>query len=71
VAMPSCVFTIGYVARMLGESEDVIEDIVMSCMGPAEGTLSIYDGTPDHSVTAFTDRGIENLRELLADRKNW
>lgn len=71
MAAPSYVFTIRHVAELLGQDEDVIEDIVLTSMGPEEGALSIIDGNPDIAVTAFTEDGIENLRQLLADRHNW
>ena len=59
------VFTIGYVARMLGEDENRISEIAMD-MDPEDGCLAVVD-INDESTVAFTTRGIENLKELLDD----
>ena len=37
-------------------------------MEPEDGRLWIY-GTGDQQTVAFTDRGLEYLRELIADHK--
>jgi hypothetical protein len=65
VAASRYVFTIGYVARMLGEDEKRISEIAMD-MEPEDGCLAVMD-INDESTVAFTARGIENLRELLDD----
>ncbi len=72
MGLPSHYYTIHYVAKLLGEDEDVIEEIVTNNMGPSEGTISIVDDD-DHacSITAFSPDGIDNLKELLTDRVNW
>ena len=59
------VFTIGYVARMLGEDEKRISEIAME-MEPEDGCLAVVD-INDESTVALTARGIENLQELLDD----
>jgi hypothetical protein len=59
------VFTIGYVARMIGEDETRISEIAMD-MEPEDGCLAIVD-VNDESTVVFTTRGIENFRELLDD----
>jgi hypothetical protein len=85
MAAPSYVFTIpssGYsngfaagtlaslarVAKLLGEPEELLQDIAMD-MEPEDGCLSVL-GLGDVSTVAFTSQGVENLKELLADRKN-
>ncbi len=68
MAAPSYVFTIARVARMLGEDEALLEDIA-SDMDPEDGCLSIMDLDDEVSTTAFTPVGVENLKELLVDRK--
>jgi hypothetical protein len=85
MAAPSYVFTIpssGYsngfaagtlaslarVAKLLGEPEELLQDIAMD-MEPEDGCLSVL-GLGDVSTVAFTPQGVENLKELLADRKN-
>lgn len=67
VAAPSYVFTIGRVAKMLGEDENTIYEIAMD-MEPEDGCLTVLD-IDDVSTIAFTDRGVENLKELLDDLK--
>ena len=67
MAAPSYVFTIGRVARMLGENKDRLFDIAMD-MEPEDGCLTVLD-IDDASTIAFTERGVENLKELLDDLK--
>jgi hypothetical protein len=67
MAAPSYVFTITRVATMLGEDEELLQDIAMD-MEPEDGCLSVLD-IDDVSTVAFTPQGIENLKELLADLK--
>jgi hypothetical protein len=38
-------------------------------MEPEDGCLSVL-GVADVSTVAFTSQGVENLKELLADRRN-
>jgi hypothetical protein len=38
-------------------------------MEPEDGCLSVL-GLGDVSTVAFTPQGVENLKELLADRRN-
>jgi hypothetical protein len=63
MAAISHVFTLARVAQMLGEDEDWLNDISIE-MEPEDGIISVYglgeDGTP-----AFTDFGIENLRQII------
>jgi hypothetical protein len=58
-------FTIGYVARMLGQDENRIAEIAMD-MEPEDGCHAVVD-INDESTVVFTTRGIENLKELLDD----
>lgn len=59
------VYTINYLAEMLGENEDWLSDIAID-MDPEDGCLWVY-GVGEDGVTAFTDFGIENLKQLVAD----
>ncbi|WP_428492523.1 hypothetical protein [Rhodopila sp.] len=68
MAAPSYVSTIARVAKLLGEPEELLQDIAMD-MEPEDGCLSVL-GLGDVSTVAFTPQGVENLKELLADRKN-
>ena len=65
MAAPGYVFTICRVAAMLDEDEETLEEIAEE-MEPEDGRLRVLDLDDDISITAFTDRGIENLKELLA-----
>jgi hypothetical protein len=66
VAAPSSVSTIGRVAKMLGEDEDLLHDIAMDMdMEPEDGCLTVWD-IDDVSTVAFTAQGLQNLKELLA-----
>jgi hypothetical protein len=67
MAAPSSVSTIGRVAKMLGEDEDLLRDIAIH-MEPEDGVLTVWD-IDEMSTVAFTAEGIENLKELLADLK--
>lgn len=67
MAAPSYVSTIARVAKMLGEDEELLHDIAMD-MEPEDGRLTVWD-IDDVSATAFTEFGIENLKELLLDLK--
>jgi hypothetical protein len=63
MAAISHVFTIARVAEMLGEDEDWLREISGE-MGPEDGILIVY-GVGDDHAPAFTDFGLENLRELI------
>ena len=58
------VFTIARVAAMLGENEDWLWDVANE-MDQEDGLIWVY-GPGDDGVMAFTDFGIETLRELIA-----
>jgi hypothetical protein len=70
-AIPGCltmaaithVFTIARVADMLGEDEDWLSNISIA-MEPEDGIISVY-GRGDDYTCAFTDFGIDNLRQLV------
>jgi hypothetical protein len=49
------VFTIGYVAEMLGEDEEWLHELYTS---------------KDDFITAFTDEGIECLKQIIADLRS-
>lgn len=38
------------------------------CWDPEDGCLWVYD-TNDREMLAFTERGVESLKELIADQK--
>ena len=57
------VFTLARVAAMLGEDEDRLHEIAID-MDPDDGLIHVYS-LDDDALVAFTDAGIENLRDLL------
>jgi hypothetical protein len=63
----SAVFTISHVARLLGEDEDWLHDLSIS-MFPEDGCLHVY-GVGEDGVTAFTEYGIECLKQIVADQR--
>ena len=67
LAAIAAVFTIGYVANMLGEDEDWLHELSID-MFPEDGRLRVY-GVGEYGVTAFTEDGIENLRQIILDQR--
>jgi hypothetical protein len=70
MAAPSVAFTISRAAEILGEDEELLWEMVTD-MGPEHGRMWIYDTSDQHTV-AFTEDGMEYLREMLPEYKqNW
>ena len=67
MAAISQVFTITYVAELLGEDGEWLHDLSID-MFPEDGCLHVYSGKDD-AVTAFTEHGIENLKRIIADMR--
>jgi hypothetical protein len=67
VAAISAVFTIGYVASMLGEDEDWLFELAIDLF-PEDGCLHVYGHGAD-AVIAFTRDGIECLKQIIADKR--
>jgi hypothetical protein len=65
VAAIASVFSIGYVANLLGESEDWLFELSID-MSPDDGCLWVY-GVGDDGLVAFTQFGIECLQQIIAD----
>jgi hypothetical protein len=63
----SHVFTLGHVAEMLGEDEEWLFEVAEE-MDTEDGQLWIV-GVGEDGVMAFTDDGIENLKNLIAIHK--
>jgi hypothetical protein len=66
IAAIAHVFTISYVANLLGEDEDWLFEL--SDMFPEDGCLWVY-GVGEDGVPAFTKDGIENLRRIVAEQR--
>jgi len=74
MSAPSHVYTISCVAKMLNEPEEWLEELANMNLEPEDGCLGVIDDLdvpPGEviSITAFTDAGIEALKELVADAK--
>jgi hypothetical protein len=67
MAAISAVFTIGHVANLLGEDEDWLFDLSTDIF-PEDGCLWVY-GVGEDGVPAFTQDGIDNLRQIIADQR--
>ena len=61
------VFTLGHVAKMLGEDEDWLHDLSID-MFLEDGRLWVY-GVGEDGVPAFTEYGIECLRQIIANQR--
>ena len=55
--------TLARVAEMLNEDVDFLHEIVID-MEPEDGVIAVH-GCGDDYTPAFTDNGIENLKELI------
>lgn len=67
MAAISTVFTISYVAKILDEDEDWLFELSID-MEPEDGSLWVY-GVGEDGVPAFTQDGIDNLRQIIADKR--
>jgi hypothetical protein len=67
MAAISTVFTISYVANLLDEDEDWLFELSID-MEPEDGSLWVY-GVGEDGVPAFTQDGIDNLRQIIADKR--
>jgi hypothetical protein len=68
----STLYTLKYVADMLGEDEDFLHECSIE-MFSEDGRLSAYDTFPaseltDH-IVLFTEDGIENLKYIIEARR--
>ena len=54
----SHVFTISRVAEMLGEDEDLLQEISIE-IDPEDGRLTVL-GPSEEAITAFTHYGVDN-----------
>jgi hypothetical protein len=67
LAAISAVFTVSHVANLLGENEDWLQELSIDIF-PEDGRLYVY-GLGDDGVTAFTQDGIEGLRQIIEDER--
>jgi hypothetical protein len=57
------VYTISLVSQIIGEDEEWLEELSIF-MEPEDGRLYV-SGMHDETITAFTNFGIENLRDII------
>jgi len=67
MAAISAVFAISHVAKLLGEEENWLHELSIG-MFPEDGCLHVY-GVGQDGVTAFTEYGIECLKQIVADER--
>ncbi len=65
------IYAIGYVAEMIGENLELLEQIATNSDNIDYGEMIDVATGPDMGVTAFTGRGIESLQEFIADVRTW
>ena len=59
------VCTLDYVAKLLGEDHELLEAVVYNDDNLSYGSIiSVYTG-PDETITALTDDGIDELKDML------
>ncbi len=67
LAAIAAVFTIGHVAKMLGEDEEWLWQLSID-MDPDDGCLWVY-GVDEDGVAAFTQFGIKVLQQIISDQR--
>lgn len=67
----SSLCAINYVAEMIGENIELIEVVSTNLDNIDHDEMATVWTGPDDGITAFTDRGIESLKEFLADVRSW
>ncbi|MER9869634.1 hypothetical protein NKJ35_21060 [Mesorhizobium sp. M0136] len=60
------VYTVDRVARDLGVSEALIQDLTLG-LEPEDGVIWVYGANDDDGILAFTDEGIEEVKLLLEE----
>ena len=66
---PITVYTVAFVAKLLDEDEEMLEAIVYNDDNLSYGAIiSVHTGA-DEGITALTDDGIGELRDMLADAR--
>ena len=69
MAVVTHICTIGYVAKMLGEDVELLEAIISNDDNLTYGNIvSVYAGA-DETVTALTDDGIAELKDMIRDAR--
>ena len=61
--------SIDRVAELIGENVELLEEISIT-LDDADGMITIWTDN-DESITAFSDSGIDVLKELIANIRTW
>ncbi len=70
MARDTIFYGLAQVATMIGENVELIEVAIGSDTIDYGEMIHVVDGT-EEGITALTARGIDNLREFLADVRSW
>lgn len=70
MAVVSHVFTLDYVASILGEHPDLIDAIVSNDDNLTYGSIITISSGPDEYRTAIAADAIDELRALIADNRH-
>ncbi|NTG78138.1 hypothetical protein G6M02_32945 [Agrobacterium rhizogenes] len=71
MARPTHVYTIEYVATLIGENLELIQEVARNSNNiDYYEMIHAHDGGEEGNTT-FTDREIESLQEFLADIRTW
>ncbi len=71
MARPTHVYTIDTVATLIGENLELIQQVASNSDNIDYGEMiHAFDGS-EEGVTTFTKRGVESLKEFLADIRTW
>jgi len=71
MARDTHIYAIGHVATMIGEPLELLEQIATNSDNIDYGEMIDVATGPDEGITAFTSRGIESLKEFIADVRTW
>ena len=70
-ARPTHVYTIDYVATVIGENIELIRKIAGTSDNIDYGEIIYAHDGREEGIMPLTDRGIESLQEFLADVRTW
>ncbi|GES43185.1 hypothetical protein FBZ98_11241 [Rhizobium sp. ERR 922] len=71
MARPTHVYTIDYVATLIGENIELIRKIAGNSDNIDYGEIIYAHDGSEEGIMTLTDRGIESLQEFLADVRTW
>ena len=71
MARPTHVYTIEYVATLIGENLELLQEVASNSDNIDYGEMIHADDGTEEGITTFTDRGIESLKEFLAEVRTW